>query len=49
MHVIASLGHYAHKIGSPNEGTLEFVSSAGDRVVVVLTLEELTSLSGRSD
>jgi len=49
IHVIASLGHYAHKIGSPNEDILEFVSSAGDRVVVVLTVEELTKLSGRSD
>ncbi len=49
IHVITSLGHYAHKIGSPNEDTLEFVGNASDRVVVVLTLEELTSLSGRSD
>jgi hypothetical protein len=31
---------YVHKIASENEDTLEFVSSAGDRIIVALTDEE---------
>ena len=44
IHVIASLRHYVHKIASENEDTLEFVSSAGDRIVVALTDEERRQL-----
>jgi hypothetical protein len=44
IHVIASLRHYVHKIASENEDTLEFVSSAGDRIVVALTDEERREL-----
>jgi mannitol-1-phosphate/altronate dehydrogenase len=40
IHVIASLGHYVHKIARENEDTLEFVNSVGDRIVVALTNEE---------
>jgi hypothetical protein len=40
IHVIARLTHYVHKITSENEDTLEFVSSAGDRIIVALTDEE---------
>jgi hypothetical protein len=40
IHVIARLTHYVHKIASENEDTLEFVSSAGDRIIVALTDEE---------
>jgi hypothetical protein len=40
IHVIARLTHYVHKIASENEDTLEFVSSAGDRIIVALTNEE---------
>ena len=40
IHVITSLRHYVHKIASANEETLEFISSAGDRIVVALTDEE---------
>jgi hypothetical protein len=40
IHVIARFTHYVHKIASANEDTLEFVSSAGDRIVIVLTDEE---------
>ena len=40
IHIITSLRHYVHKIASANEDTLEFVSSAGDRIVVALTDEE---------
>ena len=36
IHAIASLRHYVHKIASPNEDTLEFVSSVGDCVTVKL-------------
>ena len=44
IHVIASLRHYVHKIASENEDKLEFVSSVGDRIVVVLTDEERRQL-----
>ena len=44
IHVIASLRHYVHKIASANEETLEFISSAGDRIVVALTDEERRQL-----
>lgn len=44
IHVITSLGHYVHKIASANEETLEFISSAGDRIVVALTDEERRQL-----
>jgi hypothetical protein len=44
IHVIASAAHYVHKIGSENEDTLEFISSAGDRIVVGLTEEERRQL-----
>ena len=37
IHVITRLTHYAHKVASENEDTLEFVSSAGDRIIVALT------------
>jgi hypothetical protein len=37
---LARLTHYVHKIASENEDTLEFVSSAGDRIIVALTDEE---------
>jgi hypothetical protein len=40
IQVIARLTHYVHKITSENEDTLEFVSSAGDRIIVALTDEE---------
>ena len=40
IHVIARLTHYVHKIAGANEDTLEFVSSAGDRIIVALTDEE---------
>jgi hypothetical protein len=40
IHVIARLTHYVHKITSEKEDTLEFVSSAGDRIIVALTDEE---------
>jgi mannitol-1-phosphate/altronate dehydrogenase len=40
IHVIARFTHYVHKIASANEDTLEFVSSAGDRIVIALTDEE---------
>ena len=40
FHVIARLTHYVHKIASENEDTLEFVSNAGDRIIVALTDEE---------
>ena len=44
IHVITSLRHYVHKIASANEETLEFISSAGDRIVVALTDEERRQL-----
>ncbi len=44
IHVIARLTHYVHKIVSENENTLEFVSSAGDRIIVALTEEERRQL-----
>jgi hypothetical protein len=44
IHAIASLRHYVHKIASPNEGTLEFVSSVGDCVTVKLTDDERREL-----
>jgi hypothetical protein len=44
IHVIASFRHYVHKIASDREGTLEFVSSVGDRVIVSLTDEERSQL-----
>ena len=47
IHVIASLRHYVHKIASANEDTLEFVSSVGDRIIVVLTDEERGQLERR--
>ena len=40
IHVITRLTHYVHKIASANEDTLEFVGSAGDRIIVALTEEE---------
>ena len=40
IHVITRLTHYVHEIASANEDTLEFVSSAGDRIIVALTDEE---------
>jgi hypothetical protein len=46
--VIASLGHYVHKIASENEDTLEFVSSVGDRVIVKLTHDERSQLEHAS-
>ena len=48
IHVIARLTHYVHKIASENEDTLEFVSSAGDRVSVVLTDDERRQLERAS-
>jgi hypothetical protein len=44
IHVIASLRHYVHQIASPNEDTLEFVSSLGDCVTVELTDDERRGL-----
>jgi hypothetical protein len=44
IHVITTLRHYAHKVASANEDTLEFVSSVGDRIVVALTDEERRQL-----
>ncbi len=44
IHVIAHLTHYVHKIVSENENTLEFVSSAGDRIIVALTEEDRRQL-----
>ena len=40
IHVITRLTHYVHEIASANEDTLEFVSSAGDRIIVALTDKE---------
>ena len=47
IHAIASLRHYVHKIASPNEDTLEFVSSVGDGVTVKLTDDERRELLGQ--
>ena len=44
IHVIAHLTHYVHKIASEKEDMLEFVSSAGDRIIVALTEEERRQL-----
>jgi hypothetical protein len=48
IHVIASLRHYVHKIGSENEDGLEFVSSVGDSVTVKLTDDERRELERAS-
>jgi hypothetical protein len=47
IHAIASLRHYVHQIASPNEDTLEFVSSVGDCVTVKLTDDERRELLGQ--
>ncbi len=44
IHVITSLRHYAHKIASANEETLEFISSGGDSVTIKLTDDERREL-----
>ncbi len=44
IHVITSLRHYAHKIVSANEETLEFISSGGDGVTIKLTDDERREL-----
>jgi hypothetical protein len=44
IHVIASMKHYVHLIGSNDDDTLEFVSSNRDRVVVTLNDDERRQL-----
>jgi hypothetical protein len=44
INVIASRRHYVYRIVRQNEGSLEFVGSFGDRIIVALTDEERRQL-----